>query len=218
MDSKAENQVVLIYKSGEEASDSALAAVTAAHETLKGGGVAGLENLAFKKSDAADASNANEMLKKGIATYPMLFVSVKGQGLGSPHHLHPDIYTYPPFHPPIPLPLSPSCIFLSCLSQLCCLSSFVLGRYLLVACFRSCQKMISFSFAMADRYMRKIDADKVANYIRTKLEPSSDDDVFPFNREVCSSHPSHLTQPTEPHTLPPLLFQTRFGAQGSAAV
>mmetsp|Transcript_13205 Transcript_13205/g.31012 ORF Transcript_13205/g.31012 Transcript_13205/m.31012 type:complete len:253 (+) Transcript_13205:3-761(+) len=130
MDSKAENQVVLIYKSGEEASDSALAAVTAAHETLKGSGVAGLENLAFKKSDAADASNANEMLKKGIATYPMLFVSVKGQGL--------------------------------------------------------------------DRYMREIDADKVANYIRTKLEPSSDDDVFPFNRElITKDYPTmvHFTEP-----------------------
>ena len=36
----------------------------------------------------------------------------------------------------------------------------------------------------ADRYMRDLEADKVADYIRTKLTPSTDDDVFPFNREV----------------------------------
>ena len=82
LDAKAENQVVLVYKSGEEASDNALTTLSLAHEKLKGMGLAGLENIAFKKSDAADVSNANKMLEKGIATYPMLFVAVAGQGLG----------------------------------------------------------------------------------------------------------------------------------------
>ena len=82
LDAKAENQVVLVYKSGEEASDNALASLSLAYEKLKGMGLDGLENIAFKKSDAADVSNANKMSEKGIATYPMIFVAVAGQGLG----------------------------------------------------------------------------------------------------------------------------------------
>lgn len=80
LDPAAINQVVIMYRAGEEASDAALAAVEGA-ETLvkKAGGKA--EGIAFRKCNAGDGSNAPGMAAKGLNVFPMVFVSVEGQGM-----------------------------------------------------------------------------------------------------------------------------------------
>jgi hypothetical protein len=80
LDPAAINQVVIMYRAGEEASDAALAAVEGA-ETLvkKAGGKA--EGIAFRKCNAGDESNTPGMAAKGLKVFPMVFVSVEGQGM-----------------------------------------------------------------------------------------------------------------------------------------
>jgi hypothetical protein len=50
-------------------------------ETLvkKAGGKA--EGIAFRKCNAGDGSNAPGMAAKGLNVFPMVFVSVEGQGM-----------------------------------------------------------------------------------------------------------------------------------------
>lgn len=79
LDPAAINQVVIMYKAGDAPSDAALAAVEGAEATVRATGGKG-EGMSFKKCNAVIEENAKGMLERGLATFPMIFVSVEGQG------------------------------------------------------------------------------------------------------------------------------------------
>ncbi|KAJ1483382.1 hypothetical protein T484DRAFT_2591243 [Baffinella frigidus] len=74
------DQVVLMHRSGEDASASALAALKDAESRVKASGVAGTERLEFIACDAAGGDSGDGMERKGLVSLPALFVAVKDQG------------------------------------------------------------------------------------------------------------------------------------------
>eukprot|EP00961_Rhodomonas_salina_P236820 3200988-Rhodomonas_salina.1 len=82
LDPAAPNQIVLMYNSGEEKGDEALEEFVKAEFHVHESGVAGAENIRFKKCDANVAGNGQQMAAKGLKGLPMVFVSIEGQGMG----------------------------------------------------------------------------------------------------------------------------------------
>lgn len=76
------NQVVLMYKSGEALSDAGLRVLEGAEAVIKESGLAGSEVITFRKCDANKGDNGSGMAAKGLETFPMIFVSIEGQGMG----------------------------------------------------------------------------------------------------------------------------------------
>ena len=117
-------QVVLMYKSGDAANEQALEALLAAEravqEAIEFGDMEGAEKIAFKKCDAYEGKNVQQMESKGIilATLPQIFVAIDGQGM--------------------------------------------------------------------EKYAREEtpSAEKFTDYLITKLEPTTDEDVFPYSEEL----------------------------------
>ena len=54
----------------------------------------------------------------------------------------------------------------------------------LIVFIRSIYPVIPRLCSFADRYMREISAEKIAEFINTKFENTTDEDVFPYNEEL----------------------------------
>jgi hypothetical protein len=80
----APDQVVLFIKQEDDSGEEVLHAVLETEEFLQenGGG-----NITFKMVDASNPVNAKAMAAKGLLDFPMLFVSIAGQGMGDPPDL-----------------------------------------------------------------------------------------------------------------------------------
>jgi hypothetical protein len=79
----APNQMVLMYSSGSPESDDALVTFEQAEALVTSSGLPGTEKLSWKLCDANFANNRAEMDLKGLTIFPMIFVSVEGQGMGT---------------------------------------------------------------------------------------------------------------------------------------
>jgi len=124
----------------------------------------GADKILFKKCDAYEGKNLLEMESKGLTQFPMIFVAIDGQGMGS-----------------------------------MCVSAFAGGRTRVhVArgapracrrerrgktragvCTHSCVRVCP---GVAEKYVREETPtpEKFTDYLITKLEPTSDEDVFPY--------------------------------------
>lgn len=78
----ATNQIVLMYNSGSPESDDAFAAFENAQVLVTETALPGSEKLSWKLCDTNFANNRAEMELKGLTNFPMVFVSVEGQGMG----------------------------------------------------------------------------------------------------------------------------------------
>ena len=76
------NQIVLMYSSGEPESDLALSTLEEVETRVKESGVPGTHALNWLICDRNKANNAAEMEQKGLSNFPMIFISVEGQGMG----------------------------------------------------------------------------------------------------------------------------------------
>lgn len=85
LDPAQRNQVVLMYKSGDDANEQALESVLyaemAVQEAVELGGMEGADKILFKKCDAYEGKNLLEMESKGLTQFPMIFVAIDGQGM-----------------------------------------------------------------------------------------------------------------------------------------
>jgi hypothetical protein len=82
LDPATVNQIVIMYRSGEALSDSAVAVMEDVERMVKESKLPGSEAMVFRKCDASKGENGPGMSSKGIETFPMIFVSVEGQGMG----------------------------------------------------------------------------------------------------------------------------------------
>jgi hypothetical protein len=82
LDPAAINQIVIMYRSGEALSDSAVSMMEEVEGVVKGSQVPGSDAMVFRKCDASKGENGSGMSSKGIETFPMIFVSIEGQGMG----------------------------------------------------------------------------------------------------------------------------------------
>lgn len=75
----APDQVVLMIKQEDDSGEEVINAVLETEAFLQdsGGG-----HIAFKMCDASKPVNAKAMAEKGLQDFPMLFVSIAGQGMG----------------------------------------------------------------------------------------------------------------------------------------
>jgi len=111
-----------MYKSGDEHNEQALDAVLQAEisvlEFVELGISDDAAKIAFKKCDAYEGKNLLEMESKGLTQFPMIFVSIDGQGM--------------------------------------------------------------------EKYVREEvpTAEKFTDYLLTKLEPTTDEDVFPYSEDL----------------------------------
>ena len=81
LDPAAPNQVVLMMEHADDSGEEILNAVLETEEFIHdiGGG-----NITFKMCDASNPVNAKAMAEKGLQDFPLLFVSIAGQGMGAP--------------------------------------------------------------------------------------------------------------------------------------
>ena len=71
-----------MYNSGSPESDDAHAAFEQAEVLVNASALPGYEKLSWKLCDANFANNRAEMDLKGISNFPMIFISIEGQGMG----------------------------------------------------------------------------------------------------------------------------------------
>jgi len=110
------NQIVLMYKGGIEEDEIALEVLLGAEALVKESGVPGADKIAFKKCDAYEGRNIMKMQEKGLTKFPMIYVSIEGQGM--------------------------------------------------------------------ERYTREMMPEKLSDFILTKLEETTDEDVFPYSEDL----------------------------------
>ncbi|EKX41514.1 hypothetical protein GUITHDRAFT_112488 [Guillardia theta CCMP2712] len=105
-----------MYKGGIEEDEVALEVFLGAEALVKDSGVAGAEKIVFKKCDAYEGRNIVKMQEKGLKKFPMLYVSIEGQGM--------------------------------------------------------------------ERYTREMMPEKLSEFILTKLEETTEEDVFPYSEDL----------------------------------